>query len=66
MIRGTDYNNIFGISTGGMITHYNGSTWTNFTMPYGTIYRSVSVKGKTVVCAGDNLIFGVITIGKMN
>jgi hypothetical protein len=66
MIRGIDYNNIFGISTGGMITHYNGNTWTNFTMPNGATYRSVAVKGKTVVCVGDNSIFGVITIGEMN
>jgi hypothetical protein len=65
LIRGTDYNNIFGISTEGFITHFNGSSWTNFTMPHGATYRSVSVKGKTVVCVGDNGLYGIITIGKM-
>jgi hypothetical protein len=65
LIRGTDYNNIFGISTEGFITHYNGISWTAFTMPHNATYRSVAVKGKTVVCVGDNAIYGIITIGKM-
>jgi hypothetical protein len=65
LIRGTDYNNIFGISTEGFITHYNGSSWTNFTMPHAATYRSVSVNGKTVVCVGDNGLYGIITVGKI-
>ncbi len=67
-IRGTDYNNIFGAGTYGLITHFNGSSWYayNITKSAQGAYTNLSVKDRIMIAVGFNNGKAIITIGKRN
>ncbi len=71
-IRGNGPNDIFVVGDYGLITHFNGSTWSNLTQQFNpnTVFYAVSVKGNTVVAVGATGVPGdspaLILVGKRN
>ncbi|MHB2149321.1 glucosyl transferase [Calditrichota bacterium LG25] len=69
-IRGSSLNNIFIVGQHGLIWHYNGKRWQNFSDNEG-LYYSVAVKENIVVAVGNKplgFVIGpaIIKIGKRN
>ncbi|MDF1612634.1 glucosyl transferase [Stygiobacter electus] len=65
-IRGTDYNNVFGAGTLGLIVHFNGYSWSVYNDVSQGAYTSLSVKDNIIVAVGFNNGKAIITVGKRN
>ncbi len=67
-IRGTAYNNIFVVGHFGLLLHWNGYSWKDFT-DKNVVYYGLAVKGNTIVAVGtvpEGIVAGpaAILIGK--
>ena len=65
-IKGTDHNNIFAVGTLGMITNYNGYTWSLHIDPLQGIYFRLDVTDNLVTAVGFSGAKALITLGKRN
>ena len=65
-VRGNSYNDIFIAGSYGFIAHYNGNTWREYRELLNTnvAYRSLSVKGNTIVTCGFYGEKAIVTVGK--
>jgi len=66
-IRGTDVNNIIACGVNGLVLHYNGISWHEYTDFSFARWYSVSIKNNLIVLVGETVNFqAVVTIGKIN
>lgn len=71
-VRGPAMNDLFVVGDGGMVWHYNGSTWHKFTELSHSLFTllSVAFNGRTVIIVGADfnrgIQQGIIIMGKRN
>ena len=66
-VRGNDLNDVFTVASFGEITHYNGSSWHNYSNQLPMLsgaYGHVAIKGDLVVAVGLAAQRAVALIGK--
>ncbi|MCC6548701.1 MAG: hypothetical protein IT279_01400, partial [Ignavibacteriaceae bacterium] len=65
-IRGTGHNNIFVVGHLGLVAHFNGVSWKNYSMfSSSTVLIGLHVTEKMVLITGMQNSIGFIALGKM-
>ncbi|MCZ7608640.1 MAG: glucosyl transferase [Ignavibacterium sp.] len=65
-IKGQNYNDVFGISSLGIILHFNGYNWGSINVPVENIFLKLDVKGNVISTVGWQGEKAVITIIRRN